>query len=237
MKTIEELEAMLDGERNPMREYVICHGQSNQSKDVMFVFYSILRECLSPYVNPMNYLGILGGDLETACINARKRCPKFKIEIWDTEVKRRKNPLVIAFGKYRGLTCEQIFDKDPDYLFWLANNGKFNSRSMRETMEQYREICKEIIIGKNRERSNEPLPVEEKATNKHMVVKKIDEYPYGSGYNISRRVKLIDSDGNRYLYTGSSVVFAGATETVDFKCKVVGHKEILGVLYNVIKVR
>lgn len=28
----------------------------------------------------------------------------------------------ISFGKYQGLTLDQISDKDPSYLVWLADN-------------------------------------------------------------------------------------------------------------------
>lgn len=242
-------ESILKGEINPLREYIICMGQSSNSKGVMFVMYSVLRECKSPYVNPMCYMGILADDLETACINARKRCPRFRIEIWDEETfSSRKsaicsNPetLVVDFGKYKGLTIAQVYDKDVDYLYWLASNGTFKSKYMAAAMEQYREICKENIIARNMEKSRSALPIEDKCSLKRFSVLSIyrEDGCYGYHDTLTFKVKMIDEAGNRYYYTGTSSKFWGAKkdDTVEFKCRVTGSFESMGMTYNVLKTR
>jgi hypothetical protein len=101
---------ILKGDVNPLRNYVITLGQTCASKGVMFVMYSYLKECNSPHVNPANYLGNLGADMQTAVANARKRVPKFEIQIedWETVSKRLTNN-TMPFGKYKGSSIESIF--------------------------------------------------------------------------------------------------------------------------------
>lgn len=241
--------SILFGERNPLRDYVICMGQSDASKGVMFVFYSVLRKASSPYVNPMCYLGILADDLETAIINARKRCPRYQIEIWDEETfSSRKiaicsdpETLVVDFGKYKGMTVRQIFDKDVDYLYWLANNGKFKSKYMAATMDQYREICKENIITRNMKDSRSALPIEDKCSLKRFMVLSVyrEDGCYGYHDTLTFKVKMIDEAGNRYYYTGTSSKFWGAKkdDTVELRCRVAGCFESMGITYNVLKTR
>lgn len=239
--------SILKGEENPIRSYVICMGQSEGSKGVMFVMYSVLKKVSSPYVNPMTYMGILADDFETACINARKRCPRFQIDVWDSETfANRKtaicsNPetLVITFGKYAGLTITQIYDKDVDYLYWLAKNGTFKSQYIAAAMGQYREICKENIIDRNKKESKNALPVEEKCSTKNLKVLSIfrEEGCYNYHDTLTFKVKMIDDAGNRYYYTGTSRTFWGVERdnAVEFKCRVTGSFEAMGLVYNVVK--
>lgn len=234
-----------NGKVNEIRNYVICMGQTSSSKGVMFVLYSELKKCNSPYVNPFIYLGQLADDFENAVLRAREKVHGFKIEVWDDETfKERKrkassNPetLIVEFGKYNGMTVKQIFDVDYNYLYWLANNGNFRNKFMQDAMEQYKDICKELIVTNNREKSQQALPVETELSIKKLTIKSIDVVNgvYGSTY----RVKLVDEKMNKFIYNGnsSSVIYNTQGDSIEFKCRIAGNYESFGVTFNVLKVR
>jgi len=52
-----------------------------------------------------------------------------------------KNDHIMVFGKYRGMTLEDIADGDPSYIIWLTDNNvldinvKLISDCMGDTME------------------------------------------------------------------------------------------------------
>lgn len=248
---MQNIDSIIAGTENDIREFVITLGQSDKSKGVMFVLYSVLKKVTSPYVNPLTYLGILGDDIETACINARKRIKNYRISVWDEETIRsrkeaiRSNPesLIIDFGKYKGLTVSELYEKDVDYLFWLANNGNFKSKYMAAAMEQYREICKENIISRNRDMSLPALSAEGKATVKVLTITSLyaesSENPYSGRMQLYFKVKLIDVYGNRYSYSGTSNVFdcKGKGDEVEFKSRITRSYEAMGITYNVLKIR
>ena len=240
----QEIENLLkgDGRVNEIRNYVICMGQSSGSKGVMFVMYSELKKCESVYVNPFIYLGQLADDFENAVINARKKVKGFPIEVWDDETFRKrkaKNPaynsnsLVITFGKYAGKTVPEIFDLDYSYLYWLANNGQFRSAAIIDAMEQYKEIAKEMIITTNREKSNSALPVENDCIIRNV---KILSTTFNPEWN-TLKYKLVDSDGNKFIYNGTSIKTTIIGECIDFKCRVAKSFESMGVTFNVLKTR
>ena len=239
---IQDLEIdLLKGEINPLREYVITLGQSVNSKGVMLVMYSYLRKCTSPHVNPANYLGNLGMDIETAVLNARKRVPKFQINIeaWETVSKRLSNN-TMPFGKYRGMTIEDIFDKDEQYLLWIATSDSINyikSEGAVNLIKEYSAIAKENITNSNRSKStSKSLPIEEKTSVKDLImysffVKTNDGV---DSYNVA---KFKDADGNKYVYQGNSKKITKETVKMDLKCRVVGSYEAMGIVFNKLKLR
>ena len=141
----------------------------------MFVLYAHNKRVTSPYVNPYTYLGLLGGDLKTACVNARKRIKTYEFQLLDEETmcERQKTyandptTIIIPFGKYKGMSIAELYDTDVNYLLWLANNGTFKQQYLINAMQQYKEICLETIITNNRAQSNSvALPIEEHASLK-----------------------------------------------------------------------
>lgn len=242
---------LLDGELNPLRDYIITLGMSNNSKGVMFVLYSVLRECKSAYVNPYNYMGILGGDIDTAIINARKKITRYKISIdCDETFGKRAKPLSMPFGKYKGMLISEIFDIDEKYIFWLCNSdsmGYIKSNTLYDNIKQYGLIAKENIILNNREKFSELnfIDIEDVSTEKRLKVVscKVNDnaFSYGYGdYSISYIFKLVDEKGNKYEYYGTSSKVYEQRESNEFftlKCKVVKHIEKMGVKYNILKMR
>lgn len=242
---------LLDGEINPLREYIITLGMSNNSKGVMFVLYSVLRECKSIYINPYNYMGILGGDIDTAIVNARKKISRFKITIdIDETFGKRAKPLSMPFGKYKGMLISEIFDIDEKYIFWLSNSdsmGYIKNNTLYDNIKQYGLIAKENIIVSNREKFSELnfVNIEETASEKMLKVVhcKLNENAFSYGYNdcsVSYIFKLVDTDGNKYEYYGSSTKVYEQKDSNEFfklKCKVVKHVEKMGVKYNILKLR
>jgi hypothetical protein len=243
--------SLLDGELNPLRDYVITLGMSSGSKGVMFVLYSVLRECKSIYVNPYNYMGILADDINTAIVNARKKVSKFKISIdCDETFRERAKPLAMPFGKYKGMLISEIFDIDEKYLFWLCGSDSINyikNNTLIENIRQYGLIAKENIVTENREKFSNIgyIAIEDVASEKQLKVVhfKVNENAFSYGYgdcSVSYIFKLVDSVGNKFEYYGSSSkVYAHreSNEFFTFKCKVVKHIEKMGVPYNILKIR
>jgi uncharacterized protein (DUF3820 family) len=237
-----EFEA-LKGEINPMRNYVITLGQSDNSKGVLFVLYSYLRKCTSPHVNPANYLGNLGGDIETAVKNARKRVPRFQINIeeWETVAKRLSNN-TMPFGKYKGMPIEDIFDKDEQYLLWVANSDSINyikSEGCVSLIREYSAIAKENITQANKAKStSKALPIEEKTSEKELTLYSffVKTNEFGDAWNVA---KFKDAEGNKYVHQGNSKKITKELENtkIILKCRVVGNYEAMGIIFNKLKLR
>jgi uncharacterized protein (DUF3820 family) len=232
---------ILKGDVNPIRNYVITLGQSSVSKGVMFVMYSYLKECKSAHVNPANYLGNLGADMEIAVANARKRVPKFAIQIedWETVSKRLTNN-TMPFGKYKGSSIEDIFDKDEKYLLWIANSDSFQyikAVGCRSLISEYSKIAKENITQTNRGNSlSKALLIEDKTNVKELTVYSIytGQSEWGDPYRV---VKLTDADGNKYKYNGSSNKITDETKDISLKCRISGNYESMGIIFNNLKLR
>ena len=250
MNTNIDIEKITDGEVSEYTEYIITLGMSCASKGVMFVLYAHHKKVISPYVNPYTYLGLLGDDLETACINARKRIKRHKLYIYDDETMRNRQKtyaydpttIIIPFGKYKGLSVAQLYDKDVNYLYWLANNGSFKTNYLNDIMKQYREICRETISNTNKSESTSiALPIEDKATIKKLKIysyKREEIQNYGL-WNNYYHVKFIDNAGNKYGYCGSSKIFENKQkdDEIEFKSRIVKTYESLGIIFNVLKLR
>lgn len=226
---------ILNGQVNPLRTYHITTGQSESSKDVMFVLYACPK---SSIVKP-TYLGTLAINFDDAIIAARKKVPMFQIEV-DTEetFSNRREVNTLPFGKYKGMTIEQVFDVDPKYIFWLSGSDSrlyIKSKNVLQAIEQYGPIAKELIVTENKARSTSiALTVEEKSTLKTLTCYK--STPVESDFLVHAfKSYFADADGNKYAYTGGKKFEVGAT--VDIKCKIVSNYEALGILFNVIKLR
>lgn len=236
----EKLSKMLIGEINEHRNYYITLGQSSGSKSVMFVLYSILRKCESAYMNPLTYLGILGDDIETAIINARKRIKFYEIKVDATNTFRdRAERNSMSFGKYKGKTIEEIFDIDENYIYWLANSNSFSfikSKSLSSKILEYAKIAKENIISFNKLNSKPILQIDTDKVNRQLLVLSIKEEGYYYDAPIFN-VLLKDSEDNLFKYRGSSKKITNLKEgdSITLGCKVTGGYEYLGKNYNNIK--
>lgn len=236
----EKLSRMLIGEVNEHRDYYITLGQSNGSKGVMFVLYSILRKCESAYVNPLTYLGILGDDIETAIINARKRIKFYEIKVDVTKTFRdRAERNLMPFGKYKGKTIEEIFDIDENYIYWLYNSDSvkyIKSNTLLQKLVDYAQIAKENIISFNKLSSKPALQIETTKTNKELTVVNIREE--GSYYDSPIfNILLKDSEENLFKYIGSSkkLIDKNKGDVISLNCRVISNYEYLGKIYNNIK--
>lgn len=230
-----EMLEMLNGDINPLRDYYITLGQSSSSKGVMFVLYSVLKKCTSPHVNPYCYLGQLSDNLGDAIISARKKIGKFKIEIIDAETLRvRKLPDVIGFGKYNGKTIEEIFDIDFKYVYWLStksNNGELTvNQKLHNTLKNYYDISKELIIEENKKKSNTSLPIDLKLVERTFTC-------YSSRTNFEYTIQRFkDVDGNIFQYQGKKLAEKEG-DIITIKCKVKSSYEYMGYTYNKINLR
>ena len=86
MKSFEitqEIADLLKGDESPYYRYYITTGQSDRSKDVLFVLYAEGR-------NGFRYMGNLGATLLIAVKNARKRVTKWYIDVVASDVVERR---------------------------------------------------------------------------------------------------------------------------------------------------
>ena len=158
----------------------------------------------------------------------------------------------MPFGKYKGMLISEIFDIDEKYIFWLCNSdsmGYIKSNTLYDNIKQYGLIAKENIINANRDKFSELnfVNIEDTVSEKLLKVIscKLNEngfvYGYGDCNNvISYIFKLVDTDGNKYEYYGSSSKVYEQRDSNEFfklKCKVVKHSEKMGVKYNILKLR
>lgn len=239
----EEIKKMLDGENNPLRQYLITLGQTYASKGVLFVLYAYNIGCTSPYAKSLTYLGNLGADINTAVINARKRIPKFQLIIDEYEtVQNRRHNDTMPFGKYKGKTIEEIFDIDEKYIFWLSNSDSLRyikSKKLFESLAQYSEIAKENIIAENEAKTNPALPIDEQRVERNLKLYRRDSLGKGE-YGLPVNVfKFIDDLGNKYYYKGSATKLhkLSVNDTILLSCKVIDNFTSIGIVFNKISLR
>lgn len=242
MELTEKMQELLQGEQHPNMDFVICLGQSDGSKGVLFTMYAFRKNAVSQYANVQNYMGNLADDLENAIVAARRKIKHYAIQIWNDETFRTRKIAsidpTIEFGKYKGSTVSQIFDKDVDYLFWLSRKGNFKAKYMRDVMAQYGELSKCLIVERNTKTNKEPLEVDLKLKLRELNVLSIFE---GVGLNDAPlyTVKLTDEEGNKFYYKGTTTQLKDVkkNDTLNFKAKLVSHFESMGITYNVLKMR
>lgn len=238
MTTLEDLRKnpdikneLLDGEVHETRRFIITNGQSQGSRDVMFVLYSTPR-VYDRYSKDV-YLGTLAIDFDQAVINARKKMKCFKIEVSIDELcgSRRKSN-TFPCGIYIGKTAAEVFDLDPRYLFWAAQNMTVRSSKLSAELAEYEELAKIIVINENKEKSNPALPIDAKKVERVMEItfKKVAN----SGY-FSYFYRLQDSAGNIYQYVGKDLGNKG--DTIELACKVKKNFTSMGKVINKINLR
>lgn len=228
--------SILQGEQNPIMSYHITLGQSNSSKGVMFVLYAISKK-INTYTSPI-YLGQLALRFEDAVIAARNKIKNFQINVDDDETfRQRREPKTMPFGKYKGMTIEEIFDKDYKYIFWLATSDSrfyIKSKCVLEAIEAYKLVAKDLVVEANKINSSSiALPIEDKLVERTLNCYKSTPSDSFHGVN-SFNYSFTDATGNKFRYTGSKNIEMGEQT---LKCKVVKNFESLGIIFNVIKLR
>ena len=211
----------VEGNINPLRTCAIVLGQSATSKGVMFVLYSF------PKTRTLNnhpvFLGILAQRLEDAIENAKRLAPTWQIQVWDDETLNERGQWakldLFPFGKYKNRTIQEIFEIDPQYIWWACNNCIFTSKSLQEVMNQYKELAKDLVIAKNKENANPPVPVDTILEGSELTVYKTESV----ADNITQ-YKFKDANGN-YFVAKTTVTEIKSTD----KFKVTGHYETMGL--------
>lgn len=121
---LEQAQAIVDANvvENGHTIYYVTLGQSENSKDVRFVLYSLNLKTGSPHVNPFQFCGVLGDDLIESCRKAKQRCGTIPIVIDFNRQNaiaeyHRWTPDVVRFGKNYGLKLEEC---DRKFVIWVA---------------------------------------------------------------------------------------------------------------------
>lgn len=142
------------------------------AKRCYFTLYRFNTGPGSPHVNPYTYLRNLSLDLVEAVKKvATGRGLPILLYSGDNRLPERFNADQISFGKYKGQTLFEVYEKDPRYVVWLAKNytGKRNqfleiatglSDLYFQTLSEInRETCKSVWVGEPKTRLDLSLTV------------------------------------------------------------------------------
>jgi uncharacterized protein (DUF3820 family) len=223
-----DLTDLLKGQINETRRFIITAGQSEGSKDVMFVMYSTAR--IFTKYSKDTYLGNLAIDLNEAIIKARKKIGKYQIEIEIDElcgVRRQSN--TFPFGKYSGKTAAEVFDIDPKYLFWASQNMIVKSELLSNELDEYGKLSKILILEENAKNTNEALPFDTVKIERKLKIVSNWETEWGMGQ------RLIDCENNIFQYTGKKLGNKG--DEITIACKVKKSWTSMGKIINKINLR
>ena len=223
-----DLTDVLKGEINETRRFVITAGQSEGSKDIMFVMYSTPR--IFTKYSKDTYLGNLAIDLDEAILKARNKIGRYQIEIEIDELcGTRRQSNTFPFGKYSGKTAAQVFDIDSKYLFWASKNMNVKSKLLSDELREYGELSRILILEENSKNSNEALPVDAVKVERNLTILSNWETEWG----IAQR--LIDSENNIFQYTGK--LLGGRGDNITLSCKVKKSWTSMGKVINKINLR
>jgi hypothetical protein len=223
-----DLTEVLKGEVHETRRFLITAGQSEGSKDVMFVMYSVPR-VFNKYTKD-TYLGNLAIDLDEAILKARKKIGRYQIEIEIDELcGSRRQSNTFPFGKYSGKTAAEVFDIDPKYLFWAYNNMNINSKLLSEELREYGELSKILILEENEKNTNPALPIDGVKVERKLTIVSNWETEWGTAQ------RLIDSENNIFQYTGKQLGNKG--DEIIISCKVNKSWTSMGKVINKINLR
>ncbi|MFA5300222.1 MAG: hypothetical protein WC389_18700 [Lutibacter sp.] len=219
---------MLKGEIHETRRFIITSGQSEGSKDVMFVMYSIPK-VFTKYAKD-TYLGNLAIDLDEAILKARKKIGRYLIEIDVDELcGSRRQSNTFPFGKYSGKTAAEVFDIDPKYLFWASKNMYVKSKLLADELSEYGELSKILILEENEKNTNPALPVDTVKVERKLTIVSNWETEWGMAQ------RLVDSENNIFQYDGKQLGNKG--DKITISCKVTKNWTSMGKVINKINLR
>jgi hypothetical protein len=223
-----DLTEILKGEIHETRRFLITSGQSEGSKDVMFVMYSVPK-VFNKYAKD-TYLGNLAIDLDEAILKARKKIGRYQIEIEIDELcGSRRQSNTFPFGKYSGKTAAEVFDIDPKYLFWAYNNMNVKSKMLSEELKEYGELSKILILEENENTTNPALPIDSVKVDRKLTIVSKWETEWGTAQ------RLIDCENNIYQYTGKCLGNKG--DEISISCKVTKSWTSMGKVINKINLK
>jgi len=216
---------------------ILTTGLSDNCKYVMYVAYLLLEDKEMGFYKLM-YRGNLSQDYKTAQTKIKERLPNYNVIEWDSGLlEKRRQKATFPFGKYRGKTVEWVYDNDYKYLSYISRNYNFKkTTSFTELLKEYGKQAVEQEINENRKTQQDFLPIETKSNIKKLTVIKIANYGFDFYGNKKIRTTLIDTDNNKYVYTGRNLN-TDINTIIERKFRIKDHNEYLGFRYNVLALR
>jgi hypothetical protein len=208
------------GTFNKTREYVLCLGQSQSSKNIMFVLYVYNKISLRPGHSEMNFnfVKILSNDLVRAVKNARKVCGDQNIVLEADQNYKRVSI------KYQ---VELFFENYPDLKIKLDTPGYF-FESVKAQLEAKGTISHAQIEAINNayDKHIEYLENKKNQTIKEEKYKHLQQYFFKEGDRVEITIKSIiaqagfESDWGythiiKYLTTCDKIVIYSGTSPKD----------------------
>jgi hypothetical protein len=127
------------------------------AKRCYFTLYRFNSGPCSPHVNPYIYLRNLSLDLVEA---AKKVATGAGLPILlysdENRLPERFDADQISFGKYKGQTLSEVYEKDPGYIVWLAKNHEPDTKRGQKFSEMVyglRDLYFQTLSEKHRETS------------------------------------------------------------------------------------
>jgi len=192
--------------------------------------------------NPI-YMGNLTTNLLSSVESAIEKAKTTRLEIWNDETKhgligKTKDTLMFTFGKYRGKSLPEVYLENPSYFAFLAKNAdpKYANTKMAKAIQFFSNLYFEETTKKNIETSKAKYigNIGDKYTGE-LEVYKIDvkESLEWGKYTI---YKLKDSDENKFMIFNLEKSFPDVKvgNKVKLKGKIKGHKEIVGIKFNIL---
>lgn len=197
------------------------------------VYFTLWRHNPSSRLFPMTYLKNLSTDIIKAAQAAKRIAGEIPVRIdrYGTMVGGAQIKHKITFGKYRGLSFEDVYVDDPRYLIWLSKNADMSkfSPTTRQIIQDFSDMCWNDIKKKNIETSTSSHQgsIGDKFDGK-LNIYAIDQKPEYKVY------KMSDDKGNKYLAYNLDKLYPEARkgDSIDVSGKIGGHKDFLGVKFT-----
>ena len=223
-------EQICQGTMRPLNsEWIVCLGQSDGSKDVMFVLYRWVKaDAIFGTADPMNYCGPLSIDLVTACKKARERCGKMDIRLEAQENNKRAS--VILMKKYfieengefierlkKWKTHNNILE---DMLSYFERKGKLSESQMNfaeKLIASAEEWMKKRESQKRKDKrlaKREGLFFNEKEKVELTIKKIVEEFSFEGNFGRTYIIKYQTKCGKVVMYKGGNPPQADAGDTI-----------------------
>jgi uncharacterized protein (DUF3820 family) len=244
-ENLEKAYAILGESKKTQTTYYVTLGQTDGSKDVMFVLYVFNKQSVGIGVhNPYRFLKILSNDLLTACKKAKEISGGSDVVI-DYESNKyiaTYVPSIIPFGKYKGQNINEILEKDAKYIMWLAANYTGKGVKLKNELITAKADAESMITKSNEKREGNSFvgsigkPIDFKGEVTYIkyydaygtvhITTKLDKGTTGT-------VIFKDADGNSFRKQGVFKDALSIGDNTKFSALIKYHNEYLGNKTNV----
>ena len=201
-----------------------------------YTLYVHNNHCVSPNAKRFYYVCNLSTDLieavEKICTGKGK---PVMLEVRDNFNPERIPGTHFPFGKYKGESLSDVYERDPKYVVWASYNmtSKKHTKSMDQFfqgLEYLRDAHFQMVTEENLETATSVYvgEIKQRMDLELRMTSKFKPEPDAWGNQENTRYKAEDPDGNHFrFYSGNDDLEVG--ETYNIRGTVTKHFELLGV--------